>query len=67
MSSEAIIGNLCIHKTDLKHHCHRQGDPKLVTQNQGVITKKVDNVQYYDIYHKMQYTRVDPKFSGLTL
>ena len=32
-----------------------QSIPKLIIQNQGVITQKVDNLQYYDIYHKTQY------------
>jgi hypothetical protein len=49
MSSEAITGNLCVHKIDFKHHWHRQCVPKFVTQNQGVIKQTVDNVQYYDI------------------
>jgi hypothetical protein len=33
-----------------------QGVPKLVIQNQGVITQKAENLQYFDIYHKMQDT-----------
>jgi hypothetical protein len=32
-----------------------QGFPKLVTQNYGVIGQKVENSQYYDMYHKIQY------------
>jgi len=32
-----------------------QGVPKLVTQNYVLITQKIENLQYYDICHKMQY------------
>jgi hypothetical protein len=32
-----------------------QNVPTLVLQNQGVITQEVENLQYYDIYHTMQY------------
>jgi len=32
-----------------------QGVPKLDIQNYGITTEKIENVQYYDTYHKMQY------------